>query len=433
LQEAAAARHIRVLCGSKDLDGFAFCTGLQKLSTQAQELNLHPVTHLVKRATFRSIHATDNAGRASLNIFQLGQLLDLYHEYQASKRHDKIYALIGMCSDNLEFAGLSPDYDVPWHDLLARVIWHLLGNHVRIDTWPDREAAMIRGQGFIIGPIMSIEDGIHDAEGYYDITFHDTAHESHRMTTLIPAKPIRRKDIIVRFQGAPSAMVVRPCQDYFTIIAVDVSLPMSVELEKSLDLFVLWNWEADMRDSGMCLESSSIQEVIGEHNPEYDLARSQLKSVRQWGIFEALLGVRQYRELTERIEIIMKEPDTLTTLDHSHLLKFYEMVLICYFRVGKWDKLHTFIQQTIRTGNLGEEEILWSTLQQLKPLNRCSSTERHNWEIVIQVLEYNHIGPELHALRHIVLESDKKYHVAVFESDGKLSASYREDAVGSGL
>ena len=47
---------------------------------------------------------------ASLYICPLGELMDIYHTYEAINRHDKIYALLGISLDNFSVAGLSPDY-----------------------------------------------------------------------------------------------------------------------------------------------------------------------------------------------------------------------------------------------------------------------------------------------------------------------------------
>lgn len=48
-----------------------------------------------------------------LDICSLGQLVDMYYAHKATKRHDKIYALRGMCSDDLSTARLEPNYDLP--------------------------------------------------------------------------------------------------------------------------------------------------------------------------------------------------------------------------------------------------------------------------------------------------------------------------------
>jgi hypothetical protein len=37
----------------------------------------------------------------------------MYHTHEATKRYDKVYALLGMSSDNLKKAGLVPNYGVP--------------------------------------------------------------------------------------------------------------------------------------------------------------------------------------------------------------------------------------------------------------------------------------------------------------------------------
>jgi hypothetical protein len=42
----------------------------------------------------------------------------MYHTHEASKRHDKVYALLGMSSDDLSRADLLPNYQAPSKELL---------------------------------------------------------------------------------------------------------------------------------------------------------------------------------------------------------------------------------------------------------------------------------------------------------------------------
>ncbi|XTI90834.1 hypothetical protein V2W45_1470739 [Cenococcum geophilum] len=81
LQEVAAARYILILYSPTEINRYAFCLGLELLK-----------------------------GRVSLNICSLGELIDIYYTYKATNRHDKIYTLLGISSDNLSVASLSPNY-----------------------------------------------------------------------------------------------------------------------------------------------------------------------------------------------------------------------------------------------------------------------------------------------------------------------------------
>jgi hypothetical protein len=393
-----------------DLDGFAFCAGLQKLSTSHNVLSLHPVTHLIKRATFRSVNMMGSSGRASLGIFQLGQLLDLYHEYEASKRHDKIYALMGMSSDDLESSGLSPDYEIPWHNLLARVIHHLLGSQVGIDTWPDREVAMIRGQGFIIGEIVSIVKS-HDTEGYRTITFRDTAYMISKLTIMTSAKPIRKSDIICRFEGALNAMIVRPCQDHFATIAINIPLATSSSHERDIDLIVVWNWETSISQNRV--EYAYIDEAIGEDDLKCELAGPSTKDIRQWKIIEIMWYLEQYKEIIERLLVLANEYQAVSQGNHARLSDVNEMLLIAYFRTEQWEALETFVQQKRDTGDMQQAVMLLNTLR-YKP-SRLSTTVGHpplampQWEVTISILDQKHTGLTIEMLQKIVVIEEEVF------------------------
>jgi hypothetical protein len=83
------------MCGSKRIDGYAFCLGLDSLEDiyeahRALRGSIRTVAYLIRGAIFRSAYFTDSLSRASLNICPLGELLDMYHAHGATKRHDKV-------------------------------------------------------------------------------------------------------------------------------------------------------------------------------------------------------------------------------------------------------------------------------------------------------------------------------------------------------
>ena len=86
----------------------------------------------------------------------MGELIDMYHTREATERHDKVYALFGMSSDNPSAAGLSLNYKVPWEKLLQQVIKFLLCKEVYVETWDKKEIAMIKSKG-CVKCILSVE------------------------------------------------------------------------------------------------------------------------------------------------------------------------------------------------------------------------------------------------------------------------------------
>ncbi|RYP15255.1 hypothetical protein DL765_005830 [Monosporascus sp. GIB2] len=144
LQEVAAARHVRIMCGSTELDGYAFCLGLE--AYPGLQNPIRPVTYLMKRSIFRPKYRIDPLGRVSLGICPLSELIEMYHTHEATERRDKVFALLGMSSDApsaVEAAGLSPDYGIPWGELLKQLVHFFLGGQVSVYTLPNREMAII--------------------------------------------------------------------------------------------------------------------------------------------------------------------------------------------------------------------------------------------------------------------------------------------------
>ncbi len=64
---------------------------------------IHSVIYLIRGAIFRPRHGGGEAvqsGSFSLDICPLSELVDMYHNRKATERRDKVYALLGMSSDD---------------------------------------------------------------------------------------------------------------------------------------------------------------------------------------------------------------------------------------------------------------------------------------------------------------------------------------------
>jgi hypothetical protein len=114
LQDIAVARSILILCGQKDLDGQVFYAGLHKVA--AIEGSNHPVVNLIGQVNSWSARLDTHKsvqGPNSLGVARFSTLIGHYYHQEASRQQDKIYALPGMCTDDLQKADLSPDYTAP--------------------------------------------------------------------------------------------------------------------------------------------------------------------------------------------------------------------------------------------------------------------------------------------------------------------------------
>lgn len=159
LQEVAAARNILIVCDSTEIDGYAFCLGVDLLQSfyethQGLQNLIRLVAYLIKGAIFRPQYVISRSGRESLGICSLGKLMDMYHTHKAKEDHDKVYALLGMSSDNLTKAGLLPDYNVSWKELLQHLAEFLLPENTSVETWDDKEIVVIESKGCVLGTVL---------------------------------------------------------------------------------------------------------------------------------------------------------------------------------------------------------------------------------------------------------------------------------------
>ena len=119
---------------------------------------IRSVTYLIRGAIFRPKYASSWSGKVSLEIRPLGELIDMYHTRKATLRHDKVYALLGMSSDDLSAAGLSPDYTVSWEQPFQNLVKFLLCKEVSVKAWGKREIAVIKSRGSILGRVSLVEN-----------------------------------------------------------------------------------------------------------------------------------------------------------------------------------------------------------------------------------------------------------------------------------
>jgi len=134
LQETGAARRVMVKCGSSDMDGFAFYSGLSGLALSYKD-DLRPLIYttgyLMKGSLSRKRHAIGDSispkGAFSLQIRPLCELVDMFHARKATDRRDKLYALLGMSSDNASSVGskLTADYTITCGGAFSTVHSHL--------------------------------------------------------------------------------------------------------------------------------------------------------------------------------------------------------------------------------------------------------------------------------------------------------------------
>ncbi|KAH6855416.1 ankyrin repeat-containing domain protein [Chaetomium sp. MPI-CAGE-AT-0009] len=323
VQEAAAARRVLMKCGPDEVDGFAFCSGIAALKlsyTTHPHLRslVPPITYLIRDASFRPRGGTGQPETSqpesslpntfSLNIRPLGELVDMYHVRKATNRLDKVYALLGMSTDDPRTAGLSADYNLPWEGVFRRLIEFLLPDQVSVDVWEERAVAVIQGKGFICGLVSAVEDD--DTRGdvhvqRITITWknglgHWRTWQSNKYILPASANPICQGDAVCLLQGATKPTIAR-FQDAYAIIIM-ITAPLEEpdqkwsELLQSIPAFptefvMIWDWDVPQHESWGQDYESLITSRGGPQRPWTESQDYFVKAIRLWNFGLLLSGI----------------------------------------------------------------------------------------------------------------------------------------------
>jgi hypothetical protein len=243
------------------IDGHAFCSGLELLKPDF-EYSISLVTNLMRGAAFRTGNISQKQGRFSLEICSLGRLVDMYHTYKATILHDKVYALLGMSSDD-SIANLELDYDIPWRLLMQNLVTFVLGNRVSVDTWDNREIAVIKSKGYILGRVSTISTNRDGSD--IELTLQSTRLHSKMLSTetywTFPpsAKSIKPDDLVCLLHGARRPTIIRLFEDHYIIVVLSVTSPDYAKQDWTAsagfprDFLLVWDWEETpekLNDSG---------------------------------------------------------------------------------------------------------------------------------------------------------------------------------------
>ncbi|KAK4452184.1 heterokaryon incompatibility protein-domain-containing protein [Podospora aff. communis PSN243] len=217
LQEAAAARKILMMSRSNHLDGLEFCRGLEIM-----------VKNLPK-ATATIDAEVEDAARSIIYLIKRAGKKNTTRIVSATQRVDKVYALLGMASDDDIPTSLLPDYKVPWRVLFPRLAMHFFGAPTGIRVL-SRDTAMFRTRGTLLG------------------TWADMAAESSLgLARANPHRPghVRNQDLVCQFENARTPTVIRPRRDYWLIVALGIRLKrrQTPASSSTCCFFVVWDWK----------------------------------------------------------------------------------------------------------------------------------------------------------------------------------------------
>ena len=320
LQEVAAARHVIVICGSTEIDGYAFCLGLKTL-LQSQKLSyvdfpelqsLPSLTNLIEQAGLRPKHITNSLERCSLEICPLAELLDMFHTRQASDTRDKVYALLGMSLDDPSKASLQPDYSKSWEELFEQLVKLVLSTDVFVKTSSQR--AVIESKGCILGQVSSIR---RDDRQIVTIISRNAAWDlggKREWTLQASAKLIQKHDIICLLHGASKPTIIRLCKDHFAVIVI-AATPFNdsnsfgwPETSQSITLFLrefrlVWDWESPQGKSQDQGEYKTLTKTYSQTQEDSKLESGGYlgEAIRLWNDIAILDDLREYEKADERL------------------------------------------------------------------------------------------------------------------------------------
>jgi hypothetical protein len=143
----------------------------------------------------------------------------MFHTCEASDVRDKVYALLGMSSDDPSKAGLRPDYEVSWKELFQQLAKFVVSKDVSVETFDDSQRAVIKSKGCVLGQVFSVKS---DDRQSVNVTFSNTPlYLGDKIECLqASAKSIQEGDIACLLLGASNPTIIRMCKDHFAVVVI---------------------------------------------------------------------------------------------------------------------------------------------------------------------------------------------------------------------
>lgn len=225
------------------MDGYAFGIAASLLKLEESQEGWQPlqntvrsIAYLMQGSVFRPPYKA--LSTASEGICSFGELVDMFHDREALKAQDKIFALLGMSSTDMESSGLLPDYTLSLQQLLERLVRFVISNELPVECHKEKEIAVLEAKGYVLGQVFSTEDdnrfnGMQRVKiGWrYDVWRNGIFVSSSRtdlhiefMLLRTSRIPVRRGDIICLLDGASSPTIIRTYPDFSVVVVAVASL-----------------------------------------------------------------------------------------------------------------------------------------------------------------------------------------------------------------
>lgn len=422
LQEVAAAQHIAVICGAISVDGYAFCMGLQALHKTGNLSDFQgpigSIAYLIRgsvfrmgRQTRRGPQETSQTSRASsMRIQPLGQLIDMYRHRKATMEHDRIYALLGMCSDNVP-GELMPNYhQVSWRALFGNLARHVFGADSYVHV-TDSNIAVVKAKGVALGHVSCVQNDEHryDMQGlsvaYWDKktkTIQETEWIAH-----VSAAPVQTGDIVFRQEWNQSIAILRPKGDLFSIITTSGrwnpecfkgdQAPGESDIH---ELLLLWDWTSQEDNI-----PSFIDGIVSKSKTsgQTTLMQEPNATMRRKIVAHALMSGSCHEDAERRLlaleEIFQKESNAITPAK----VECSATIVLNYLRMGHVDEAekrfkNVYLQAKATLGSNWLSQSL-SQFLSLFPVDEQGEKARV-WMMLKSVLDRNLTFPQSYVEIH---------------------------------
>lgn len=277
------------MCGPVQINGQMFCEGLDNLKpSSALMARISPISFLIKGAPFRS-----RDGHLSVPTLSIGELVSMYRNHNATKQHDKVYALLGLSSDSNSTA-LVPDYGLPWHEVFKQVTEHVFPK-CSVGLCYGSETAVIKNKGWILGYIHSISDSLRNSQQTFKVVLNQTCQKlgyydkwEAEWSVQASGELLQEGDIICLLEGLSQPSILRLCAEYYTVVTPVVkpkkqaqNIEDDVIIGKSCSdhglCDILFSWKVSQSEDKLDLQSlSSLIEFAPNHYKENHEAERNL-------------------------------------------------------------------------------------------------------------------------------------------------------------
>ncbi|KAG5813341.1 hypothetical protein H9Q74_012760 [Fusarium xylarioides] len=310
------------------------CEGFESVSS---------VEYLIRGSIFRPKYTKTDSGLVTLGIRSLGELMDMYYAHEATEPLDNVFALLGMSTDGSSASELRPNYSISWNVLFYRLITFLLGPNVSVKTPNSDRAAVISGQGSIIGKVTSVApkstrnrdfQAIMEFAKPYETLWSSTSWNLHA-----GVKRAKKGDILCLIEGASNPMLIRQEGNCFSVIMI--SAPATPRQTKPLQTtrlhkFVLiWNLgdpPKTVQDSQFrtWLDTATLEYV--EPHPEKVVQSSHLLVASA----HILVGASQFKAAIHLFHEAVEGYDYHLAKDDAKRIECLAGMAVAYGSLQKW-------------------------------------------------------------------------------------------------